>query len=61
MAVDAHEAAAELARRANNKRWGPKRRHNVSDLSPERRERIAAFVEAERRAQEREQQADTAA
>jgi hypothetical protein len=52
--IVASEAASALGKRGNAKRWGPPRRHNVADLDPIRRERIEAFIEAERRAQERE-------
>ena len=48
--MDTYNPGRDLVR----KRWGPKRRHNVADLDPVRRERIEAFIEADRRAQERE-------
>ena len=43
-----------MGRSGARKRWGPRRRHNVADLDAVRRERVEAFIEAERRAQERE-------
>jgi hypothetical protein len=47
-------STAEAGRIGSRRRWGPPRRHNIGDLDPERRDRVAAFIEAERRAQDRE-------
>jgi hypothetical protein len=45
----------EAGRKGARARWGPPRRHNTADLDPVRRERVDAYIEAERRAQQREQ------
>ena len=50
-----NEAARVIGTHAARKRWGPPRHHNIRDLEPARRERIEAFIEAERNAQAREQ------
>ena len=41
---------AESSRRAAEARWGPKRRLNIGDLSPEQRRVVLALVEAQRAA-----------
>ena len=47
----------EAGLKGSSNRWGPRRRFNIRDLDPVRRERVEAFIEAERRAQQREREA----